>query len=41
MAAQDEGYDKDSPEQTENYERVCLMESGNEIYRLDVGFYYA
>jgi hypothetical protein len=41
MAAQDEGYDKDSPEQTENYERVCLIESGNEIYRLDIGFYYA
>jgi hypothetical protein len=39
MAAQDEGYDKESPEQTKNYKRVCLMERGNEIYRLDVGFF--
>jgi hypothetical protein len=39
MAAQDEGYDKDGPEQTNNYKRVCLMERGNEIYRLDVGFF--
>jgi len=41
MVAQDEGYDKDSPEQTKNYKRVCLMEGGNEIYRLDLGFFYA
>jgi len=39
MATQDEGYDKDSPEQTNNYKRVCLLERGNEVCRFDVGFF--
>jgi hypothetical protein len=39
MAAQDEGHDKDSPEETKNYKRVCLMEKRNEICQLDVGVF--
>ena len=41
MAAQDKGYEKDSPEQTRSYKRVCLMERRNEICRLDKGFFNA
>jgi len=40
MVAQDKGHDKDSHEQTKNYKRVFLMERGNEISRLHVGFFY-